>query len=155
MKKIILLPLLEMLFACGSKENVKAIKGLQPVDVYLNFENMGYTTHKALSGDLKSWISTKVLPGGTLTVEANSADTKSVETVRATAMVDVTGDIQNTRDFFKTVVSLPYENSNYDINTKWINSVFNKTEGDTIVNGVRFTFKSPSKMVKILTLEKQ
>lgn len=155
MKKLILLPLFAIVFACGSKENEKAIKGLQPVDVYMNFEKMGYTTNKSLLGDIKSWISTNALPGGTLRVETNSSDTNTVEFVRATAMVDVTGDIENTRDFFKTVVSLPFEGSDYKANIKWLNENFNKIEVDTVFNGIKFTLRSPSKMVKTLALEKK
>lgn len=155
MKKLILLPLFAIVFACGSKENEKAIKGLQPVDVYMNFEKMGYTTDKSLLGDIKSWTSTNALPGGTLRVETNSSDTNTVEFVRATAMVDVTGDIQNTKDFFKTVASLPFEGSDYKANIKWLNENFNKIEVDTVFNGIKFTLRSPSKMVKTLTLEKK
>ncbi|HUH25245.1 MAG TPA: hypothetical protein VLY87_01335, partial [Flavobacterium sp.] len=118
MDKLILLPLLATLFACGSKENEKAIKGLAPVDVYMNLENQGFTTDKSLGGDLKTWTSTNKLLGGTLTVETNSTDTKSVEFVRATAMVNVSGDVQNTKDFFKMIASLPYEGSDYEVSTK-------------------------------------
>lgn len=155
MKKLILLPLLTIVFACGSKENEKAIRGLAPVDVYMNLENIGYTTDKSLGGDLKLWTNTKAVPGGKFTVETNSADTKTVEFVRATAQVDATGDIKNSKDFFKYIASLPYEGSDYKTNIKWLNENFNKNEVDTVLNGVKFTLRSPSKMVKTLTLEKQ
>lgn len=155
MKKLLILPLLATLFACGTKENEKAIKGLAPIDVYMNLENMGYATDKSLGGDLKLWTNTKVVPGGKFIVETNSSDTKTVEFVRATAQVDVTGDINNTKDFFKFITSLPYEGSDYETSLKWLNENFNKKELDTVFNGVKFTLRSPSKMVKTLTLEKK
>lgn len=155
MKKLLILPLLATLFACGTKENEKAIKGLAPIDVYMNLENIGYTTDKSLGGDLKTWTNTKSVPGGKFTVETTSSDTKTVEFVRATAQVDVTGDINNSKDFFNFIASLPYEGSDYKSSIKWLNENFNKSEIDTIFNGVKFTLRTPSKMVKTLQLEKQ
>lgn len=155
MKKLILLPLLAIVFACGTKENEKAIKGLKPVDVYMNLEKEGFKTAKSLGGELKTWTNIKSDVGGVFTVETSSSDSQSVEFVRATVQTDATGDINKSLSFFKYIASLPYESSNYELSTKWLDKNFNEAESDTIVNGVKFTLRSPSKMVKTLQLEKQ
>lgn len=155
MKKLLLLPLLATLFACGTNENEKAIKGLKPVDVYQNLEKEGFTTEKSLVGDIKGWTNKKQEIGGLFIVETISSNTSSVESVRATVSTDINADINKTLPFFNYVASLQYENSDYMNTTKWLKNNFDSSESDTIVGGVKFTIRNPSKVVKILTLEKE
>lgn len=155
MKKLLLLPFFAILFACGTKENENAIKGMQPVDVYMNLEKEGFTTEKSLGGDIKGWTNTKQEVGGMFIVETISSDTKSVESVRATVNADVGTDMNKTLPFFKYIASLPYEGSDYESTTKWLENNFHKPESDTIVGGVKFTFRNPSQIVKVLMLEKE
>src|SRR5690554_1320570 len=155
MKKLILLPLLAIMFACGSNENEKAIKGLKPVDVYLNLEKQGFTTEKSLGGDIKGWTNKKQEVGGMFIVETISSNTSSVESVRATVNADINTDMSRTMPFFQFVASMPYEGSNYEATTKWLKNNFNSSESDTIVGGVKFTIRNPSQIVKVLMLEKE
>jgi len=155
MKKLLLLPLLATLFACGSNENEKAIKGLKPVDVYLNLEKQGFTTEKSLGGDIKGWTNKKQEVGGMFIVETISSNTSSVESVRATVNADINTDMSRTMPFFQFVASMPYEGSNYEATTKWLKNNFNSSESDTIVGGVKFTIRNPSQIVKVLMLEKE
>src|SRR5690554_4557766 len=155
MKKLILLPLLALIFACGSNENEKAIKGLKPVDVYLNLEKEGFTTEKSLGGDIKGWTNKKQEIGGVFIVETISSNTSSVESVRATVNANINADMSKTLPFFKYVASLQYEGSDYESTTKWLEDNFDSSESDTIVGGVKFTIRNPSQIVKTLNIEKE
>ncbi|MDM1045890.1 hypothetical protein HX004_14115 [Myroides sp. 1354] len=155
MKKILLLSILTLMFSCGKNENEKAIKGLQPVDIYLNLEKQGFTTNKTLGGDLKMWESKKSNLGEDFIVETNSSDTKSVEFVRATVITNSKGDLNKNILFFKFIASLPYEGSDHVTSTKWLEKNLTSKEADTIINEVKFTLKNPSKMVRTLQLEKE
>lgn len=85
-----------------STDPSKYIKGLAPVDVYLNIEKQGFTTDKQLGEEHgNSWTSTKNYAGIDYKVETYSSNIDNVESVRGTAIIDVTQkQIIATQQFF-------------------------------------------------------
>ncbi|NDW11257.1 hypothetical protein [Dysgonomonas sp. 520] len=138
-------------------ENIeKYINGLEPADVYLNMEQQGFETQYLPNEFGSLWISSKKVQGIDFRVEIYSSNRKNLESVRATAMIDITQkDIQSTQQFLLYVASIPYDSSNYEAVAKWLKDNFNNDKASIVVSGVRFTISAPTKMVRILNIEKE
>lgn len=139
-----------------SKKASKYIKGLTPVDVYINMEKQGFKTEKNLSGEFgNSWVNRMQIPGINFTVETFSSNTNKVENVRATAMVDLTEkNIVAAQQFFLFVSSLPYENSNPQQAGQWVINNYNNDKASTIIGDAKLTIYAPSVALRMLTIEK-
>jgi|SRR5690554_62215 len=154
MKKLLLLPLLAMIFACGSKENENAIKGLVPYDVTKNFENQGFTFEKTRTEIGTSNKGVKNENGINYTVSCFGSDYKSVESVNADIFIQGDKNIIAGEQFLIFTASLPYESSKPEVAAKWIQRNYNNDKKDTIIGDVKFTVLAPSKVVRRLLLEK-
>jgi hypothetical protein len=134
----------------------KYITGLSPVDVYLNMEKQGFKTEKQLGGEYgNSWTSKHSSAGIDYTVDVFSSNIDNVESVRATAIIDVVNKkIIATQQFFQFVSSLPYENAKPEEATKWVANNFNEDKASTIIGDVKFTIYAPSLAVRMLGMEK-
>ena len=133
----------------------KTIKGIMPVDVYLNMEKQGFTTVKDFGSFGNSWTSKKNYAGIDYDVSAySSSGVSNVENVRAIAQIDVTQKkISATLPFFIFVSSLPYDGSNPQQAEKWIRSNFNQKKATTIIGGAKLTLFAPSIMMRIMIIE--
>jgi len=134
----------------------KTIKGLMPVDVYLNMEKRGFTTAKLFIPDEgNSWTNKKSDAGIDYEVSTyTSSGASSVENVRATALIDVSQKkISATLPFFIFVSSLPYDGSNSQQAAKWVQNNFNKKKATTVIGGAKFTILSPSIMTRMMLIE--
>jgi hypothetical protein len=133
----------------------KTIKGLMPVDVYLNMEKQGFTTVKLFTDEGSSWTNKKSDAGIDYEVSTyTSSGASSVENVRATAWIDVSQKkISATLPFFIFASSLPYDGSNSQQAEKWIQNNFNKKKATTVIGGVKFTISAPSIMMRIMLIE--
>lgn len=133
------------------------IPGLAPVDVYLNFEEEGFKTEKILSGGEfgYTWTNKSNVEGIEYRVTTFSTEIEKVEAVRATAMVDPSiKNIIATKPFLFYIASLPYEKAEPQTVQNWIEANFNNDKASTTVNGVRFTIYAPTKMLRMLDVEK-
>lgn len=142
--------------ATTSNETQKFIKGLNPVDVYLNMEKQGFTTDKQLGGEYGNiWTNTKSYAGIDYKVETFSSNIKNVESVRATAMIDVTAKkIIATKQFFQFVATLPYENAKPEEAASWVDKNFDNDKATTTIGSAKFTIYAPSVAVRMLTIER-
>lgn len=134
----------------------KFIKGLAPVDVYLNMEKQGFTTVKQFDGEFgNSWISSKNYAGIDYKVETVSSNINKVESIRGTAMIDAARKkINATQQFFIYLSSLPYENSDPIKAGQWIKANFNNDKATTIIGDVKFTMYAPSASLRMVSIEK-
>ncbi len=140
----------------SSADSSKYIKGLAPVDVYLNMEKQGFTTDKKLSGKYgNSWTSTKNYAGIDYKVETFSSNIDNVISVTATAMIDVTQkQIIATQQFFIFLSSLPYENADPRTAGQWVKDNFDNDKASTIIGDAKFTMYAPSVALRMMTIEK-
>lgn len=136
-------------------EVTKYIKGLAPVDVYLNMEKQGFTTDKNLSGEYgNSWSSKKSIEGIDYIVETYSSNIDNVESVKATAIIDLTiKNIESTKQFLKFVATLPYDNAKPQEASDWIENNFNKDKSNITFGDVKMTIYAPSKAARMLIIE--
>lgn len=139
-----------------SADSSKYIKGLAPVDVYLNMEKQGFTTDKKLGGEYgNSWTCTKNYAGIDYKVETFSSNINNVVSVTATAMIDVTQkQIIATQQFFIFLSSLPYENSDPRTAGQWVKDNFDNDKASTIIGDAKFTMYAPSVALRMMTIEK-
>jgi len=137
-------------------DNTKHIKGLAPVDIYLNMEKQGFKTTKSLSKEWGNiWTSTNSLAGIDYKVDVYSTNIDNVETVTATAMVDVTQKkIIATQQFFIYISSLPYDSANPQRAGQWVSDNFNNDKTTVIIGDAMLTIYAPSIATRILVVEK-
>jgi hypothetical protein len=137
--------------------NSNSIPGLQPVDVYLNLEKIDFVTEKNISSEYgNSWICKGSDIGIEYTVDMYSQDIVSLENIRATASLTELQyvDISSTKQFFKYIASVPYDNSNPSQVSAWIDHNFNNDNSSIIVSDVVFTMQVPSNFSRTMIIEK-
>jgi hypothetical protein len=154
---------------CGSNNNAKNenatitaenvsnfINGLAPVDVYLNMEKQSFKTEKQLGGEYGNlWISTISYEGMDCRVETFSSNINNVESVRATAMIDIASkEIIAAKQFIQFVATLPYENAKPEDAVNWIDKNFDNDKASIIIGDAKFTIQAPSVAVRVLLIEK-
>ena len=136
----------------------KVIPGLQPVDVYLNMEKNGFETIKNLGSEYgNSWESKKSYDGFDYSVKIFSSNASTVESIKATAILkDIrSGNIDNSKQFFIYVSSIPYDGSNPAEIKNWLMKNFNKDKTSITISNVKYTLLAPTKMVRTLLIEKE
>ncbi len=141
------------------KKADKKIPGLTPVDVYLNLEKQDFETDKNFSSDYgNSWDCKKSYAGIDYTVNIYSSDNvTTVERVRATAMLNgqASKTIIATKPFIEYISSIPYEGNEPNKVAEWLNKNFNNDKQSITISNVKFTIYAPTKMVRILDIEKE
>lgn len=155
MKKLLLLPLVTMIFACGKKENENAIKGLTPYDISENFKNKGLFFEKSITefGTLNKGV--QQYDGITFMVATMGSDHKSVENITADYILDNSRkNIESGEEFLIYTSSLPYDNSNPEAATSWVKKNYNNNNQDTIIGDVKFTILAPSIHARRLVMER-
>ena len=149
-----------ILSSCGVEEeekvevNENVIPGLMPVDVYLSLENEGFETEESTNELGYLWINTKIVENYSYRVETFTTESKSVESIRATAVVGNGDEITGSLSFFRMISSVPYENADPQKVATWLFENFD-TDGSTlVVSGVLFELKAPSDNVRFLNITK-
>jgi hypothetical protein len=139
-----------------TEEMSNFINGLNPVDVYMNMEKQGFKTEKQLGGEYgNAWTSTMSYDGMDCKVETFSSNVNNVESVTATAMIDVTSKkIIATKQFIQFVATLPYENAKPEDAANWVDKNFNNDKASIIIGDAKFTIYAPSVAVRMLRIEK-
>lgn len=147
----------------SKSQNVKATKvedkflpGLQPVDVYLNLTKQGFSKKDTFSSEYgNSWVCKLSQAGIDYEVSIYSTDINKVESVQATAMIDVTRkQIIAVQQFLIFISSVPYDNAKPNEIASWIKQNFNNDKASTVIEKVKFTIYVPSKAVRMLRIEK-
>lgn len=133
-----------------------AIPGLSPVDVYLSLEQKGFAVNRSGGGkNGMLWTCKSKDYGIDYEVAIFSHSTDDVETVNASVMVDVTKkQIKAARQFLSYIASLPYANANPQKAKAWVEQNFDKDKAGVVIGGVKFTIFAPSKMARMLLVEK-
>jgi hypothetical protein len=133
------------------------IPGIEPVDVYGNLENEGFTTQRNIRSSDRgsSWISEKTVAGLEYEVVTFSPDVSRVESVEATAYIDAAQkDPGSTLPFFLYISSLPYDGANPAEISAWIQENFDNDNASHVISDVRFTIYAPTPAIRMLRLER-
>jgi len=143
------------------------LKGLEPIDVYINLENNGFKTEKTHSNDGygTSWLwQSKRLLGGAFDaiVDTYSDNTKSVITVRATILsnADVQPRAIDTSlciSLFDFLATLPFEanSENQILQTKaWIAQNINIDNASMHFGDIKMTIFAPTEFTRMFLIEK-
>lgn len=157
MKKTLLILMMGALLSCGGtdKENSTGIRGLAPVDVYLNMEKQGFTTTKNLGTESGNFWDCKMSQNGVdYQVNIYSSNNSLVENVKATAMLTSATGIAQTKQFFIYISSLPYDNSDPGQASEWIDDNFDNDKATKIIGDAKFTIFVPSEFARMMTVEK-
>jgi hypothetical protein len=157
MKKMSFILFMGLAMSCSdnSKENVNGIKGLSPVDVYLNMEKQGFTTVKNLGTESGNFWNCKMSKDD-IDYQVNTYSSRNtlVENVKATAMTTSVDGINQSKQFFKYVSSLPYDSSDPEQATAWVAENFDNDKAVKIIGDAKFTIYVPSQFARMMTIEK-
>lgn len=154
MKRILIVFIGLILSACSS-DDPKAIKGLEHSDLYLNLKDNGFTDESNVTDAGVSHINKKELFGAQYHVSSIGT---SKYLYGYTASVTADYDLSKNTDanqFLQFVTSLPYEGSQPEVIKNWIDKNYNETEKDTVISGVKFELKSPTKFSRLLNISKE
>lgn len=134
-----------------------SIKGLMPVDIYLNLENKGYSVDKQItSKEGCFWTCTKSEAGLDYYVRVASMNTSLVDEVRISATIngsEPNKQIIAVKPFLKYVSSFQYQGSDANKVANWIEENFNKEKSVLEVSGVQFTINA-SKFNRVINVVK-
>lgn len=138
-----------------SNLSTTGIPGLAPVDVYLNFEKLGFSIKKDLQGgDLGNiWDCSLNKGGRDFKVVIYGNDISSVSEVKATLVRDSNQNGGDDVQFFKYVVSLPYSGADPQRAAGWIEQNFDMDGAQTTIAGVTFKLFAPTDYSRILIIK--
>lgn len=157
MKKVLLLSVCMLgLLSCGSSVNENAIKGADPYDMVMSLEKEGFDK-QLLNTDIGTSIEmTSSMDGLKQRYSTFAIDNKSVETVRASIEVDGSGikSVEAGKTFIQFSSTMPYDTMNQEAISKWVDKNYNNDKKDTIIGDAKFTMYVPSKLVRMLIIEK-
>lgn len=136
----------------------QVIPGANPVDIYLNLENKGFKIDKQLGGSEKGcfWFCDKSESGFDYNVTISSMTPGEIEQVKISAFIngsDPDKKIIAIKPFLKYVSTLPYEGSDTNKVTNWIEENFNKDKASIVIGGAKFTMNA-SKFMRLIYIEK-
>ena len=130
------------------------IPGLKPVDVYGNLENKGFTIKKEITTDNGCWWYCEKIEGGIkYYVRIYSSDVSSVEQISCDASVTTASNVKNAKSFFQFISSIPYENSEPNKISEWLNTNYNKDKASTIISGVKFSVYTKTEFGILFVIE--
>ncbi len=154
MKKILIVLIGLVLSACSS-DDPQAIKGLEHSDLYLNLKEKGFTDESVVNDMGVSHVSKKELMGANYQVTSFGT---SKYLYSYTASVNADYDLSKNVDanqFLQFVTTLPYDGSHPEIIKQWVEKNYNEAQKDTVIGGVKFELKSPTKFVRLLNVSKE
>ncbi|MDM1033804.1 hypothetical protein HXZ91_04835 [Myroides odoratimimus] len=156
MKKVLLLiGGMSLLVSCSDYVNKNAIKGADPYDMIMSLEKEGFTK-LIMNTDIGTSIQMSNDIGGLKQRYSTfSIDNKSVESVSVSIQVDgVTKYVDAGKSFIQFSATMPYDAMNQEAVSKWVDKNYNNDKKDTIIGDAKFIILAPSKLVRMLTIEK-
>ena len=130
------------------------IPGLNPVDVYLNLEQRGFTVTKNLKPGQLSWTCTQTWPSVEFVAETFGPEVDKASLVRATVTADgVNKTALAGRDYLALVASIPYTGAQPTEAHTWVLSNFDQDSATTNIGGANFTLYAPTEAFRMLTIQ--
>lgn len=131
------------------------IPELNPTDVYLSLEEIGFTTEKDLGSSYGNfWTSTLNKGGIEYTVDVSSDDVNKVQSIRGTA-INSNRSPGEVKQFFKYLVDglFLYNNKDDSRVDNWIENNFNNDKAVTSVGKVKIRISAPSSIIRIIRID--
>lgn len=133
------------------------IPGANPVDIYLNLEKKGFKIDKQLGGSKGCfWNCEKSESGFDYNVTIASMAPGEIEQVKISVNIngsDPDKKIMAIKPFLKYVSTLPYEGSDTDKVTNWIEESFNIDKASIVIGKAKFSMHT-SKFMRLIFIEK-
>ncbi len=132
----------------------RIIAGLNPVDVYLNLENRGFTLTKDFSAGYVIRTCVQKWPSVEYRAEVGGKVSDEADGVQATVMADgVEKTAEAGKDFLAFVASVPYTGAEPKKAHDWVLSNFNQDGASIVIGSARFTIKAPTVVYRMLMIE--
>jgi len=147
------------------KENVKSeatqsrgkvISGIVPSDIYLGFEKNGFKTTKKIGTEGSFFYSDFSSNGIEYHVTVFCSEGVSgITSVRlqATRIEPQLNDLNDIKPFLKFGCSLPYDGSDQQKISSFIDEYYNKDKASIVISGIRFTIFAPTKFYRGVEIE--
>lgn len=138
----------------GEEVASSLIPGLNPVDVYLNLEQRGFTVSKNLKPGELSWTCTQTWPSVEFVAETFGPEVDKASLVRATVTADgVNKTALAGRDYLALVASIPYTGAQPQVAHDWVLANFDQDSSTTNIGGATFTLYAPTEAFRMLTIQ--
>lgn len=132
------------------------IQGLNPVDLYLNLENKGFTVTKDFDVNTGNMWTCKAIENGvevTVTI-FSPKDTDKAQSVRATIMGDAYGSVKNGKAVAGYIATIPYDSAERERARKFVEDNYNNDKASIVIGDAEFTIYAPSVMLRMLDINK-
>lgn len=136
---------------------VKNIPGIQPVDIYGNFEKKGFQVEKQVTSEGATFICTSEEDGIDYEVKAYCEEGVSdVISIRLTAtrINPQDNSLSDLKPFMYYGCSIPYDGSDPLQVRQFINKNWNNDKASTLISGVKFTIYCPTQFARMIEIEK-
>lgn len=147
--------LLLLLFPSISYGQSKYIPELNPADVYLSLEEIGFATEKDLGSNFGNfWTSTLSKGGMEYKVVVSSDEVLKIQSIKGT-VINSNRNSGEVKQFLKYLVSglFLYNNKDDSEVNSWIENNFNNHEAITSVGTVKIKISAPSTTIRGVTID--
>jgi hypothetical protein len=132
------------------------IQGIKPVDVYGNFEKIGYTIDKNIGTEGSFFIATFEEKGisyeAKIFCENNVSEVTSIR-LSASRLSPQYNSVSDIKPFLKYGCSVPYNGADAAKANAFVDENFNKNKASIIIAGVKFTIYAPTQFVRMIDIE--
>ena len=135
-----------------------SISGIQPPDVYLNFDKIGYKTDRKISTDGSFFYSTFSEHGINYSVTTYSdKDINLVNAIdlQATRMFPQMNKVTDMKPFLKYGCSIPYDGADVEKIKSFIDANYFNNKASIIISGVKFTIYVPTQFARLITIAEE
>ncbi len=142
----------------SKKFNTKTIQGIQPVDVYGNFEKRGFLVDKKITAEGSIFTNTFTENGIDYSVETYCEDgvtNVTSITLNAIRMYPQYNTVVDMKDFLKYGCTIPYDGADIPKVKDFIENNYFRDKATITISGVKFTIYSPTQFVRMLDIEKE
>jgi hypothetical protein len=138
------------------KTNTQYIGGLNPVDVYLNLKERGFsvdTDYDVTNGTM--WTCKYNAKGLDFTVTIFSPhDVDKAQSVRLNIMADPYANLNAGKEIAAFVATIPYDSADRDKARQFVEDNYNKDKASIVIGDACFTMYAPSALVRMLDIQK-
>lgn len=134
----------------------KHIPGITPVDVYLSFEKIGFTTEKQISSNGSFWFNDLEEKGLTCNVRTSCEDgVNEVDHIRLniTRSNPQFNNIKSMKPFLKYGCSIPFDGNDPEKVNNFIDENYYNDKAKFVISGVKFTIFAPTEFVRMIDIE--
>lgn len=136
-----------------AKAEHRVIPGLNPVDIYVNLKQRGFTVKDSYNPGYSIHDCEQAWPSVTFVASVGGPGSRAVDDIRATVMAD---GVQKTalagRDFLALIASVPYTGANPDMAHQWVVDNFNRDSAIITIGGAVFVLKAPNPVFRLLSI---